>query len=55
MWSEEVFAYGLAVEQVLMGSLKTSCDLTNGREMTEHKRITWLLSMSACTEVNSAI
>ena len=55
MWSEEVFANGLDVEQVLMGSLNTSGDLTSGREMTEHQRITWLLSVSACTEVNSAM
>ena len=55
MCSEEVIVCGLvSVEQVLMGSLKTSGDLRSGREMTEHQRITWFLSMPACAEVNSA-
>ena len=43
------------VEQVLMGSLKISGDLTSWRGMTEHQHITWLLSMPACVEVNSAM
>ena len=43
------------VEQVLKGSLKTRGDHTSGRGMTEHQHITWLLSMPACTEVNSTM
>ena len=44
----------ISVEQVLVGSLKISGDFTSGRGMTEHHRITWLLSMPTCAEVNSA-
>ena len=45
----------LAIEQVLMRSMKTSGGLTRGRGMTEQKRLTWLLSMPACAEVNLAM
>ena len=36
------------------GNLKINGDFTSGRGMTEHHRITRLLSMPACAEVNSA-
>ena len=45
----------LMIEQVLMGSMKTSGGLTRGREMTEQQRLTWLLAMPACAEVNRAL
>ncbi|XP_063607207.1 uncharacterized protein LOC134781852 [Penaeus indicus] len=45
----------LVIEQVLMRSMKTSGGLTRGRGMTERQRLTWLLSMPACGEVNRAL
>jgi hypothetical protein len=45
----------LVIEQVLMRSLKTSGGLTRGRGMTEQQRLTWLLSMPACAEINRAM
>ena len=42
----------LVIEQVLMGSLKTSGGLTRGRGLTEQQRLIWLLSMPACAETN---
>ncbi|KAK3747021.1 hypothetical protein QZH41_001488 [Actinostola sp. cb2023] len=45
----------LAIEQVLMRSVKTSGGLTRGRGMTETQRLVWLLSMPACAEVNNAM
>ena len=45
----------LVIEQVLMWSMKTSGGLTRGRGMTEQQRLTWLLSMPACAEVNKAM
>ena len=46
---------GLVIEQVLMRSIKTSGELTGGWGMTEQQRLTWLLSMPACAEVNRAV
>ena len=45
----------LVIEQVLMRSVKTSGGLTRGRGMTEQQRVTWLLSMPACADVNRAM
>ena len=45
----------LMIEQVLMCSMKTSGCLTRGRSMTEQQRLTWLLAMPACAEVNRAM
>jgi hypothetical protein len=45
----------LIIEQVLMRSMKTSGGLRRGRGMTEQQRITWLLVMPACAEVNDAM
>ena len=45
----------LAIEQVLMRSLKTSGGLTHGRGMTETQRVVWVLSMPVCTEMNRAM
>ena len=45
----------LAIEQVLMRSLKTTGGLTRGRGMTEHQRTVLLLSTPACAEVNRAM
>ena len=42
------------IEQVLMRSMKTSGALTRGRGMTEQQRLTSLLAMPACAEVNGA-
>lgn len=43
----------LAIEQVLIRSVKTSGGLTRGRGMGEIQRLVWLLSMPACAEVNN--
>ena len=45
----------LMIEQVLMRSMKTSGGLTRGRRITEQQRLTWLLAMPACAEVNRAM
>ena len=45
----------LAIEQVLMRSMKATGGLTRGRGMTESRRTRWLLSMPACAKVNSAM
>ena len=45
----------LMVERVLMRSMKTSGGLTRGRGMTVQQRLTWLLAMPACAEVNRAM
>ena len=46
---------GLMIEQVLMRSMKTSGGLTRGRGMTAEQRLTWLLAMPSCAEVNRAM
>ena len=45
----------LAIEQILMRSLKTSGGLTRGRGMSEFQRIQWLLSSPTCAEINDAM
>ena len=45
----------LIIEQVFMRWLKTSGRLTRGRGMTEQQHLLWLLSMTACREVNQAM
>ena len=45
----------LAIEQVLMRSMKTSGGLTRGRGMTERQRLVWLMSILSCAEVNNAM
>ena len=45
----------LAIEQVVMRSLKTTGGLTQGRGMTELQRTVWLLSTPACPEVNRTL
>ena len=45
----------LAIEQVLMRSVKTCGGLTRGRGMSESQRLIWLLSMPACADINSAM
>ena len=42
----------LVIEQALMRTLKTTGGLTRGRGMTEQQRLTWLMAMPACAEVN---
>ena len=42
----------LVIEQVLMRTLKTSGGLTRGRGMTEQQRLTWVMAMPVCAEVN---
>ena len=42
---------GLVIEQVLMGSVKTTGGLTRGLGLTEPQRLVWLLSMPACAGV----
>jgi hypothetical protein len=45
----------LAIEQVLMRSVKTSGGLTRGRGIGEIQQLTWLLSMPACAEINNTM
>lgn len=45
----------LAIEQVLMRSVKTAGGLTTGRGIGERQRALWLLSMPSCAEVNQAM
>lgn len=45
----------LAIEQVLMHSVKTCGGLTRGRGMSESQHLIWLLSMPACADVNNAM
>ena len=45
----------LVIGQVLMRSMKTSGCLTRGRDMTETKRLVWLMAHPVCTEVNNAM
>ena len=45
----------LVIEQVLMRTVKTTGGLTRGRGMEELQRAQWVLSMPACSEVNSAM
>ena len=47
----------LMIEQVLNAQheYKTSGAQTRGRGMAEQQRLTWLLAMPACTEVNRAM
>jgi hypothetical protein len=45
----------LAIEQVLMRSLKATGGLTSGRGMTERQRLIWVLSKPASAEVNLAM
>lgn len=42
----------LTIEQVLMRSVKTHGGLTRGKGMTETQRLLWVLSMTACTNIN---
>lgn len=42
----------LAIEQILMRSLKTSGGLTRGSGMTEQQRLVWLQSAPTCAETN---
>ena len=45
----------LVIEQVLMKNIKSSGGLTRGTGMGEAQRVSWLLSMPACTSINSAM
>ena len=45
----------LVIEQVLVGSMKTSEGLTRGRGMTEPQRLVWLMAHPVCAEVNNAM
>ncbi|XP_045199496.1 uncharacterized protein LOC123553863 [Mercenaria mercenaria] len=45
----------LAIEQVLMRSVKSVGGLTRGRGMTEAQRAHWLLSVPAMAEINNAM
>lgn len=48
-------ARDLAIEQVLMRSLKSTGGLTRGRGFEESQRQVWLLSMPSCSELNNAM
>ena len=48
-------ATDLAIEQVLMRTLKSTSGLTRGRGLSEVQRTTWLLGMPACAEMNRAM
>lgn len=57
-WSDRYWAglsTDLAIEQVLMRSVKTCGGLTQGRGMSETQRLIWLLPMPACADVNDAM
>ena len=43
------------IEQTLMRGAKTTGGLTRGRGITELERAKWVLSMPACTQVNTAM
>ena len=45
----------LAIEQLLMRSVKSAGGLTRGRGMEESQRTQWLLSMPACAKMNDAM
>ncbi|CAC5413385.1 unnamed protein product [Mytilus coruscus] len=45
----------LAIEQTLMRSVKTSGGMKRGKGMSEVQRAQWLLSMPACSGINSAM
>ena len=45
----------LAMEQVLMHSVKTCRGLTRGQGMSESQHLIWLLSMPACADINNAM
>ena len=45
----------LMIEQVIMRTLKTRVGLTRGKCMTEQHRLTWVVAMPACAEVNRAM
>ncbi|KAK7476233.1 hypothetical protein BaRGS_00032509 [Batillaria attramentaria] len=45
----------LKIEQVLMGSLKSTGGPTRGTGMGEEERLVWLLGMPACTEICAAM
>jgi len=45
----------LAIEQVLMRSVKTCGGLTRGPGMSESQRLNWLLSTPACADVDKAM
>ena len=45
----------LAIEQVLMRSIKTTGGLTKGRGLTETQRLVWLLSMPYAADINDAM
>ena len=45
----------LVIEQALMRTLKTTGGLTRGRGMTEQQRLTWVMAMPACAQVNKVM
>eukprot|EP00112_Aurelia_sp_Birch-Aquarium-sp1_P015562 Seg3462.1 transcript_id=Seg3462.1/GoldUCD/mRNA.D3Y31 product="hypothetical protein" protein_id=Seg3462.1/GoldUCD/D3Y31 len=45
----------LVIEQALMRSVKSTDGLTRGTGMGKAQRVSWLLSMPACTKINSAM
>ena len=45
----------LAIEQILMKSVKTTSGLTRGRGMSEIQRLVWLFSRPTCLEINNTM
>ena len=45
----------LAIEQILMKSVKTTGGLTRGRGMSEIQRLLWLFSCPTCLEINNTM
>ena len=45
----------LVIEQVLMRSMKSTGRLTRGRGMCESERTQWMISISACADINGAM
>ncbi len=45
----------LAIEQILMKSVKTTGGLTRGKGMSEAQRLVWLTSRPSCLEINNTM
>ncbi|WAR13570.1 hypothetical protein MAR_027750 [Mya arenaria] len=54
-WPSLISKIRMVIEQALMRSVKSAGGLTRDREMLEIQRVQWLLSMPACSDVNTAI
>ena len=56
-WSNPFWAglpLDLAIEQILMKSVKTTDGLTRGRGISEIQHLVWLFSRPTCLQINNA-